>query len=112
MAYGVNVGQLNRWFERGSLLLLRTRACNRLRRLGVVARAHRVPADGSVRRRDADDGPSARELLGGKAVQTIRNRAAAGKFPRPTSDGVWLVQDVADYLDNSGRVRFFVCEAV
>lgn len=42
-----------------------------------------------------------RELLGGLAVQTIRNRVAAGKFPRPTSDGVWLVQDVADYLDRS-----------
>jgi hypothetical protein len=42
-----------------------------------------------------------RELLGGLAVQTIRNRVSAGKFPRPTSDGVWLVQDVADYLDRS-----------
>jgi len=42
-----------------------------------------------------------RALLGGLAVQTIRNRVAAGKFPRPTSDGVWLVQDVADYLDRS-----------
>jgi hypothetical protein len=42
-----------------------------------------------------------RALLGGLAVQTIRNRVSAGKFPRPTSDGVWLVQDVADYLDRS-----------
>jgi predicted DNA-binding transcriptional regulator AlpA len=42
-----------------------------------------------------------RELLGGKAVQTIRNRVAAGKFPRPTSDGVWLVQDVAAYLEST-----------
>jgi predicted DNA-binding transcriptional regulator AlpA len=42
-----------------------------------------------------------RQLLGGLAVQTIRNRVSAGKFPRPTSDGVWLVQDVADYLDRS-----------
>lgn len=42
-----------------------------------------------------------RELLGGKAVQTIRNRVSAGTFPRPTSDGVWLVQDVADYLDST-----------
>jgi predicted DNA-binding transcriptional regulator AlpA len=42
-----------------------------------------------------------RELLGGKAVQTIRNRVASGKFPRPTSDGVWLVQDVAEYLERT-----------
>lgn len=41
-----------------------------------------------------------RELLGGKAVQTIRNRVAAGKFPRPTSDGVWLVQDVAEWVNS------------
>lgn len=42
-----------------------------------------------------------RQLLGGLAVQTIRNRVSAGKFPRPTSDGVWLVQDVAEYLESS-----------
>jgi hypothetical protein len=42
-----------------------------------------------------------RVLLGGKASQTIRNRVSAGKFPRPTEDGVWLIQDVADYLDRT-----------
>lgn len=41
------------------------------------------------------------QLLGGKSAQTIRNRVSAGKFPRPTSDGVWLIQDIADYLDKS-----------
>lgn len=34
-----------------------------------------------------------------KRPQTIRNRVSLGKFPRPTEDGVWLVQDVAAYLD-------------
>ena len=42
-----------------------------------------------------------RELLGGKAVQTIRNKVSRGEFPRPTKDGVWRVQDVADYIDGS-----------
>ena len=42
-----------------------------------------------------------RSLLGGKAEQTIRNKVSAGEFPRPTKDGVWMIQDVADYLDNS-----------
>ncbi len=42
-----------------------------------------------------------RTLLGGKAAKTIFNRVSAGTFPRPTIDGVWLVQDVADYLDRS-----------
>ena len=37
----------------------------------------------------------------GKANQTVRNRVSAGTFPRPTSDGVWMVQDVADYLDRT-----------
>ena len=40
-------------------------------------------------------------VLGGKAKQTVRNRVAAGKFPRPTADGVWRVQDVADYIDST-----------
>jgi hypothetical protein len=40
-------------------------------------------------------------VLGGKAKQTVRNRVAAGKFPRPTSDGVWRVQDIADYIDGT-----------
>lgn len=38
------------------------------------------------------------ELLD-KRPQTIRNRVSLGKFPRPTDDGVWLVQDIAAYLD-------------
>lgn len=42
-----------------------------------------------------------RALLGGKAAQTIRNRVSAGRFPRPTTDGVWMIQDVADYLDRT-----------
>ena len=37
----------------------------------------------------------------GKANQTVRNRVSAGTFPRPTSAGVWMVQDVADYLDRT-----------
>lgn len=36
-----------------------------------------------------------------KKEKTIRNRVYAGKFPAPTSDGVWLVQDIADYLDST-----------
>lgn len=36
-----------------------------------------------------------------KAPQTIRNRVSRGTFPRPTADGVWRVQDVADYLDGT-----------
>lgn len=36
-----------------------------------------------------------------KRPQTIRNRVSAGKFPRPTSDGVWMIQDVAAYLDST-----------
>ncbi|MGH8116721.1 MAG: helix-turn-helix transcriptional regulator [Rhodanobacteraceae bacterium] len=39
-----------------------------------------------------------------KAPQTIRNRVSMGKFPRPTEDGVWHVQDVADYLDRDRNV--------
>lgn len=42
-----------------------------------------------------------RELLGGRAEQTIRNKVSRGEFPRPTKDGVWRVQDVADYIDGS-----------
>lgn len=40
-----------------------------------------------------------RVVLGGKAAQTIRNRVSAGTFPRPTEDGIWMIQDVADWLD-------------
>jgi predicted DNA-binding transcriptional regulator AlpA len=40
-------------------------------------------------------------LLGGKAKQTVRNRVSRGTFPRPTADGIWRVQDVADYLDST-----------
>ena len=39
-----------------------------------------------------------------KKPQTIRNRVAMGKFPRATNDGVWRVQDVADYLDRTANV--------
>lgn len=39
-----------------------------------------------------------------KKPQTIRNRVSLGKFPRPTDDGVWRVQDVADYLDRTANV--------
>jgi len=39
------------------------------------------------------------ELLTGKSQQTIRNRVSAGTFPRPTSDGVWPIDDKADNLD-------------
>jgi predicted DNA-binding transcriptional regulator AlpA len=42
-----------------------------------------------------------RSLLGNKAEQTIRNKVSRGEFPRPTKDGVWRVQDVADYIDGS-----------
>lgn len=37
----------------------------------------------------------------GKAEQTIRNRVSAGTFPRPTADGVWMIEDIADYLDST-----------
>jgi predicted DNA-binding transcriptional regulator AlpA len=36
-----------------------------------------------------------------KAPQTIRNRVSAGTFPRPTADGVWLIEDVAAYIDST-----------
>jgi predicted DNA-binding transcriptional regulator AlpA len=39
-----------------------------------------------------------------KKPQTIRNRVSLGKFPRPTEDGVWRVQDVAAYLDRDQNV--------
>lgn len=39
-----------------------------------------------------------------KKPQTIRNRVSLGKFPRPTDDGVWRVQDIANYLDRSAGV--------
>jgi predicted DNA-binding transcriptional regulator AlpA len=39
-----------------------------------------------------------------KRPQTIRNRVALGTFPRSTDDGVWRVQDVADYLDRTANV--------
>lgn len=42
-----------------------------------------------------------RSLLGNKAEQTIRNKVSRGEFPRPTKDGVWMIQDVADYLEAS-----------
>ncbi len=42
-----------------------------------------------------------RSLLNNKAEQTIRNKVSRGEFPRPTKDGVWRIQDVADYIDNS-----------
>lgn len=32
-------------------------------------------------------------------AKTIRNRAAAGTFPRPRKDGLWHIEDVAAYLD-------------
>lgn len=39
-----------------------------------------------------------------KAPQTIRNRVSAGTFPRPTADGVWLIEDVARYIDSTRNV--------
>lgn len=39
-----------------------------------------------------------------KKPQTIRNRMAQGTFPRSTNDGVWRVQDVAEYLDRTANV--------
>jgi predicted DNA-binding transcriptional regulator AlpA len=36
-----------------------------------------------------------------KKPQTIRNRVSLGTFPKPTEDGVWRVQDVAEYLDRT-----------
>ncbi|THD06165.1 hypothetical protein [Rhodanobacter lindaniclasticus] len=39
-----------------------------------------------------------------KRPQTIRNRMALGTFPRATDDGIWRVQDIADYLDRTASV--------
>lgn len=36
--------------------------------------------------------------------KTIRNRAAAGSFPAPRTDGLWHIDDVADYIDRTGSV--------
>jgi len=35
--------------------------------------------------------------------RTICNRVFAGTVPRPTSGGVWLIDDIADYLDRTRK---------
>lgn len=39
------------------------------------------------------------EATGFRSLQTLRNNVSLGRFPRPTANGRWHVEDVANWID-------------